>query len=507
MQERTDQASSEGSPRAESAEPLQPAADRPSLLQRALLRLLPSRRRAQEFLARVEQIEAYLSRLTKDLTTELTTLEARGVQRTIDLKKELQDSLAAIQDSHAAIQDSHASAVDETRTGIQESHARIEQIEHHLPEMAQDLSAELTALETRGQTETDDLKKELQGSVAAIHDSLAAVQDSLAATVGETQIGIQEGYTRIEQIERHLLEMAQDVNTDLADARATQESQGRHLDEVAAELVANALAVAKLDKQLTRFSNATQSEQEQSRLRIRTLEQRFEPLTDLDHFDFANVYRGNASVIRDRLKKYAIAFGEVDGLLDFGCGRGEFLEVCSELGVGAYGYDTDDDMISHCKLKNLEVFQGDALAHLRQLPSRSLGGIFSAQVVEHLTPIEIVEMTQLAADKLRRGGKIIMETINPGTWSAMRWFYLDPSHSQPVPAEMLQFFLEEANFEVLDILYSSPVPEDERLASLKNDIPSDDPAIIEAFSVLNRNWERLNDTLFGPQDYAIIAER
>ena len=89
----------------------------------------------------------------------------------------------------------------------------------------------------------------------------------------------------------------------------------------------------------------------------------------------------------------------------------------------------------------------------------------------------------------------------------MRWFYLDPSHSQPVPAEMLQFFLEEANFEVLDILYSSPVPEDERLASLKNDIPSDDPAIIEAFSVLNRNWERLNDTLFGPQDYAIIAER
>ena len=43
------------------------------------------------------------------------------------------------------------------------------------------------------------------------------------------------------------------------------------------------------------------------------------------------------------------------------------------------------------QLQGLEAVQGDALQHLEGLPARSLDGIFSAQVVEHLTPAEIVQ--------------------------------------------------------------------------------------------------------------------
>jgi O-antigen chain-terminating methyltransferase len=116
-------------------------------------------------------------------------------------------------------------------------------------------------------------------------------------------------------------------------------------------------------------------------------------------------------------------------------------------------------------------------------------------------------MIQLASEKLKRGGKIMLETINPSTWSAMRWFYLDPSHCQPVPSEMLRFFLEDANFEVLDVVYSSPVPDNERLQLLEVTGKLKDPAVEQLVKPLNQNLQRLNDLLCGAQDYAIIAER
>jgi O-antigen chain-terminating methyltransferase len=334
-------------------------------------------------------------------------------------------------------------------------------------------------------------------------DELGAAIERMTALLSENTEGLQSSHERIEGVEAFLPKLMQDIHTDFAEIRAVQASMGRQTDEVGGELVANTIDVKKLRKRLDELKRNASLEQK----RIRVLEERFEPLVDLDHFDFAKAYRGEESVIKTRLEKYARSYGPVKRILDFGCGRGEFLLECTKLGIGAYGVDLDADMVSHCELQGLEAIQGDALQHLEGLPARSLDGIFSAQVVEHLTPAEIVKLIRLASEKLKRGGKIIIETINPNTWSAMRWFYLDPSHSQPVPADMLRFFLEEAHFEVLDILYSSPVAESERLRLMKADPSLEDSNLTELLEQSNENVHRLNDLLFGPQDYAIVAER
>jgi 2-polyprenyl-3-methyl-5-hydroxy-6-metoxy-1,4-benzoquinol methylase len=338
-------------------------------------------------------------------------------------------------------------------------------------------------------------------------DELGAAIERLTVHFSENTEGLQSSQERIEGLEAFLPKLIQDIHSDFAEIRAVQASMGRQTDEVGGELVANTIDVKKLRTRLDELKRGTTNEQKSANDRIRTLEERFEPLVDLDHFDFAKAYRGDEVKIRTRLEKYARNFGDVKRVLDFGCGRGEFLSVCSELDIGAYGVDQDSDMISHCNLQGLEVIEGDALEHLRGLGARSLDGIFSSQVVEHMTPAEIVELIQLASKKLKRGGKIIIETINPNTWSAMRWFYLDPSHSQPVPADMLRFFFHESNFEVLDTLYTSVVPEDQRLALMKIGTPIDDSTLTDFLQLNNDNVQRLNDVLFGPQDYAIIAER
>ena len=334
-------------------------------------------------------------------------------------------------------------------------------------------------------------------------DAQIARVDQLLSLSSESTDGLRASVERIEGLEGFLPKLLQDIHTDFAEIRAVQASLGRQIDEVGGELVANTMDVKKFRTRIDELQRSTTSAED----RVRTLEKRFEPLVDLDHFDFAKAYRGDEIVIKARLEEYARSYGPVKRILDFGCGRGEFLLTCSELNIGAYGVDRDPDMISHCKLQSLEAIEGDALQHLQELPARSLDGIFSAQVVEHLTPAEIVQLIRLASEKLKRGGKIIIETINPNTWSAMRWFYLDPSHSQPVPADMLRFFLEEANFEIVDTLYSSPVAEGERLSFMNVGAQIEDSTVADFLAQNNENVQRLNDLLFGPQDYAIVAER
>jgi 2-polyprenyl-3-methyl-5-hydroxy-6-metoxy-1,4-benzoquinol methylase len=391
------------------------------------------------------------------------------------------------------------------RDQLQDQSRRLDELGAVVPAKAdqlQDQSRRLDELGAVVPAQSQQLEEQSQRI-----DELGAAVERLAAVSSENTDGLQSSGERIGGLEVFLAELIQDINTDFTEIRAVEASMGRQIDEVGGELVANTIDVQKLRKRLDGLKLNVASDQKHASDRIRTLEKRFEPLIDLDHFDFAKSYRGDEVVIRTRLEKYAHIYGPVTRILDFGCGRGEFLLVCSELDIGAYGVDRDADMISHCKLQKLEAIQGDAMLHLEALPARSLDGIFSAQVVEHLTPAEIVQLIQLASEKLKRGGKIIIETINPNTWSAMRWFYLDPSHSQPVPADMLRFFLEEANFEILDILYSSPVAKSERLNLMEADTQLEDSTLANLLEQNNENVQRLNDLLFGPQDFAIVAER
>ncbi len=63
----------------------------------------------------------------------------------------------------------------------------------------------------------------------------------------------------------------------------------------------------------------------------------------------------------------------------------------------ARGIDTDAGMVATCREAGLDVEQADALAYLgRQLPDGTLGGIFCAQVIEHLPPEALVALVRLA---------------------------------------------------------------------------------------------------------------
>jgi hypothetical protein len=144
------------------------------------------------------------------------------------------------------------------------------------------------------------------------------------------------------------------------------------------------------------------------------------------------------------------------------------------------------------------------LEHLRKFPEQKLGGIFLSQVIEHLGPENLRELVRTAFLRLAPGGVLLAETVNPQCLTTFSGaFYVDLSHHNPIHPEAARFLWESVGFRQVKILYVSPYPPEMRLKEMvrRDDESYED----ETARVLNENVGRLNDLLYGYQDYAVIG--
>ena len=240
-------------------------------------------------------------------------------------------------------------------------------------------------------------------------------------------------------------------------------------------------------------------------------------LNSYKYVSFEDQFRGPREEIRERLNVYAPIFRGASDVLDIGCGRGEFLDVLRGAGVSARGVDSNHEMADTCRDRGLQATAGDALQYLSAQDDESLGGLFAAQVVEHLPPDYLLQLLELGYRKLRPGSRIILETINPACWYAFFSSYLrDVTHAQPLHPETLQHFMTASGYQAVDIRYSTPVPESLKLQPIRwatsrvdggpAQAEAADP-LREAGATINDNMAKLNGFLFSYMDYAAIGER
>lgn len=215
------------------------------------------------------------------------------------------------------------------------------------------------------------------------------------------------------------------------------------------------------------------------------------PAPPLPHFDygrFAERFRGTEEYVKSRQAFYLPYFQGRSSVLDIGCGRGEFLELMKAAGVPARGIDLSAESVAICRGKGLAAEAADLYAYLEGLPDGSLDGIFSAQVVEHLPPARIPDMIRLAAAKLAVGGLLAIETPNPECLSIFAThFYVDPTHTRPIPAALLDFYLTESGFGQVEVERLSPA--------------------IESMPSLAALPEEFRTAFFGGLDYAIFGRK
>ena len=222
---------------------------------------------------------------------------------------------------------------------------------------------------------------------------------------------------------------------------------------------------------------------------------------------FEDQFRGSREDIRRRLAEYVPLFDGARDVVDVGCGRGEFLDLLRAAGIPARGLDPNHEMVEVCRARGLVADETDVLTFLRAAPDGSLGGLFAAQVIEHLEPEYLMRTLEAAYHALRPGSRLVLETINPACWTAFFESYIrDLTHVRAIHPETLQYLLTASGFQQIEIQYRSPLPQSERLQNVA--VPPDaSPAMREALETLNENAGRLNQRLFSHMDYAAVAVR
>ena len=219
-----------------------------------------------------------------------------------------------------------------------------------------------------------------------------------------------------------------------------------------------------------------------------------------DYVGFERRFRGDPDEVlriqRDRYEKRLAAHAPV---VDIGCGRGELLEAVAKTGAQALGVDTDPGMVADARARGLEVYEEDAISFLERTPEQSLGSIVSLHVVEHLELDVLIRFLELAATRLKPGGLLIAETPNPASLIVLGNSYiLDPTHVRPLHPSLLTFLCEGAGFRDVRLEFYAPAE--------SYQLPLIDTAAAPAWAeTINVAFSKLNDVLFGPQEYAIVA--
>jgi 2-polyprenyl-3-methyl-5-hydroxy-6-metoxy-1,4-benzoquinol methylase len=298
-----------------------------------------------------------------------------------------------------------------------------------------------------------------------------------------------------------LLKTLDELSVRIDDMAASADATNASLEQVNRSLAGVQSSVTEIEERLLRVERRARRQAQPT-----AAEPQPEPVPvpadEPDYFAFESRMRGSSELIRERQSVYADEFREAAPVLDIGCGRGEFLAVLGEIGVEARGIDADPEMVAHCRDEGLAVEEADASGYLARLEDGSLGGIFCAHMLEHLEPRALFRVLEHAAAKLRPSGLFVAETPNPLSLVALANFSADLSHEQPLHPATLSFLARQAGFKEVSLLFMSEPPAEERLRLVP--LP-DEPALSRAKEALDANVNRLNEVVFGPQDYAVIA--
>lgn len=221
-----------------------------------------------------------------------------------------------------------------------------------------------------------------------------------------------------------------------------------------------------------------------------------------DYVAFERRFRGDpAEILATQRERYLELLRPHAPVVDIGCGRGELLAMLTAAGIACRGVEPDPGMADEARARGLRVDATDALTFLSAQPEGSLGAVVSMHVAEHLTFDDLLAFIDLSFTRLAPGGLFVAETPNPTSLVVLgNSFILDPSHVWPLHPSLMTFLAERAGFGEVEVRFHAPADYYRMPRVEGDDLPS-------WVATVNTAIDRLNQVLFGPQEYAVIARK
>ena len=410
-----------------------------------------------------------ISQILEDVNAQMSQQKALGDKRAAEMKQ----NLAMLQGDFSEMKKMLSESFQEVREILKDLNSRIEiekeSLKDRISQSQQSLHKRIEDEMSGSYRVIENLKQDLGHRIdeekKLIHDCLGEAVQDLHKRIDDEKKGIMDSLPGLELLENKI-----------------QEAKN-HADSLAG-LIERELK--GIEEKIT-AKNIFHLYQEQN------------SVNDDVYFMLEKNFRGTDEYISERqnfyrtlLSEHHAKMADRDGAyLDVGSGRGELLGLLRDNNIPAMGVDISPEMVEYSRAKGLSVHLGDANEFLQTLPQDHLRGAIALQFIEHLSIRDLFDFITLAYARLKPGGILILETINPESVYALRWFYMDYTHNRPLPAPLVQFFFLMARFRDVEIFLRSPVEGWKQMA------------ITGDGEIIDGNFHKLKNFLLGYQDYAI----
>ena len=385
--------------------------------------------------------------------------------------------------------ESHTMAqFDRVAGHINESVAHVNDSVADVNKSVMQLSDQLRVQAEAHRTQVETLQKQLNepirlqlNSLLRGHEKLA--QNQFALKLSQSKL---EGHvSRVDETTDHIRQRQ------AAELQALETQLQKQIDDLIERLQRFKMDVAQQETRLSHLLDGSSH--------VSVMDQRPQPaLSEADHlldslyFSLEDVLRGTPEQIKEQVRVYLpfLQKAHLDsGILDIGCGRGEWLEVLREAGFKARGIDSNRILVQRCKDLSLDVLEAEAVSYLGSLPDGSLSAMTAFHFAEHLPLETLIRFLDEAGRTLKPGGLLILETPNPENLLVGSCnFYLDPTHKNPLPIPTLKLLVEARGFRCEEVL---------KLHAINA------PKI----EVKDQLTSHFNHFLYGPMNYAVVARK
>lgn len=412
------------------------------------------------------------------------------------LRKELAQANGSAEELRGEVDSLHAEA-EALRV---ETEALRAESDAHLREATDNLSSQIRAVAAS----TEALRGKIDGVERAVDAHAAKAAEALAAMRQDAEMQARER----EREDIRLLRALADFQNASRQQWNLLENELRHAIDARGALAeerAQAAAGAAVEQAVARTEAVLHREIRLLRQRVGAILEQGSPggrdaapavaakaiAAEAGAFDslaFSERFRGSEDEVREKLRVYVPSFAGCSPVADLGCGRGEFLDLFREAGGEGIGVESNPELAGIVRAKGHRAVCQDLFPFLAEQQADSLGGILCAHVIEHLPSDGLLRLLREAMRVLRPGGVLALETPNPACLAIFAtYFYLDPTHLRPVPAELVQYLLAETGFTAVQIIGMHPAEEE--------------------FPELKPLPEPFRQQFFGHLDYGVLAKK